>query len=165
MTSSRHKILAVNPGTRYIGIAVIEGPELLDWGIKAVSGKWSIRKEDRFKAMIIHLIEKYQPDILTLKKLHPSRSSANLASLNCQILRLADDMKLITCSHTITEIEAAYHSDKRINKRKLAEIVSTNYPFLRRLLKREDVNSNPYYLRMFEAIALAFVCSSHFSGK
>ena len=81
MTRKIHKILAVNPGTRYMGMAVFHGPELMDWRVKVISGKWSKEKPQKILALVRTFMEQYKPDILAMKKLHRSRSSANLNRL------------------------------------------------------------------------------------
>src|SRR5262249_5104148 len=32
-------ILAINPGTRYVGFAMFRGPELVDWGLRVITAK------------------------------------------------------------------------------------------------------------------------------
>ena len=49
------RILAVNPGSRYIGIAAFRGPELLDWGVKVVSGKTPSGKLGSVRAILPRL--------------------------------------------------------------------------------------------------------------
>ena len=39
MTNKPLKILAINPGTRYLGIAVFVGTDLREWAVKVIKGK------------------------------------------------------------------------------------------------------------------------------
>ena len=39
MTNKLLKILAINPGTRYTGVAVFVGTDLRDWAVKVIKGK------------------------------------------------------------------------------------------------------------------------------
>ena len=73
------RILAVNPGSRYIGIAVFRGPELLDWGVKVVAGKTPSGKLGSVRAILRDCVERYDPDVLVIKRLHRSRSSRRQA--------------------------------------------------------------------------------------
>ncbi|MEM2146702.1 MAG: hypothetical protein QW279_15170, partial [Candidatus Jordarchaeaceae archaeon] len=43
---------------------------------------------------------------------------------------------------------------EKINKKQMAELVASEYPFLFHLFEKEKKNKNPYAIRMFEAIAL-----------
>ncbi|OPY74199.1 MAG: hypothetical protein A4E63_00805 [Syntrophorhabdus sp. PtaU1.Bin050] len=71
-------ILAVNPGTKYIGVAILQDSDLVYWGVKVLKGKWSDAKMKNAEASFNNFINQYHVDILTIKKLHPSRSSGNL---------------------------------------------------------------------------------------
>ena len=79
------KIIGINPGTRYLGIAVFEGPNLMDWRIKVLKGNWSKEKIKKAIKIISEFIDRYEPDALAIKKLHPSRRSRNLAQLTAKI--------------------------------------------------------------------------------
>jgi len=161
MRNSQPRILAINPGTRYIGMAVLQGSELLDWGVKTTAGRWSERKMERIKSMVSRLIDHFHPDLLSIKQLHASRSSPNLGELRKELLELARQRGLHICGHSIQEIEAFYGSGERMNKRKLAELICSPHPALLRLLRREKKSNGSYHMRMFEAVALALFCLRH----
>jgi len=99
------KILAINPGTRYLGIAVFEGPELLDWRVKVIKGKWSKEKQQKTLAVVRNLIERYQPNVLAIKKLHRSRSSANLNLLVSRIKQLSKRKGLRIHQYSIKDVD------------------------------------------------------------
>jgi Holliday junction resolvasome RuvABC endonuclease subunit len=152
------KILGINPGTRYFGIAVFQGPELKDWGIKVVKGRWSKEKMRRVMKIVSRLTEQYEPKVLAIKKLHPSRSSNNLKSLVRKIKELARRKKLKVYQYSIEELEAFFSPGEKTNKKGLAELVASAYPELLNELKKEKTSKNSYHLRMFEAVALGSMC-------
>ena len=81
MPKESPRILAVNPGSRYIGFAAFRGPELLDWGVRVISAK-TPRGRVRVAGQIIReAIERFRPGSLALKRLHPSRTSTSLDRL------------------------------------------------------------------------------------
>jgi len=153
------KILAINPGTRYLGIAVFEGPELLDWRMKVIRGKWSKDKQQKTLVTVRTLIERYQPDILAIKKLHRSRSSGNLNQLVSRIKQYSKRKGLKVYQYSIKELEAFFFGEAKANKNKLAEILTSKYPFLSHEFNKENANKNSYHIRVFEAVALGAVCS------
>lgn len=153
------KIIAINPGTRYLGIAVFEGPELLDWRVKVIKGKWSKDKQQKTLVIVRTLIERYQPDVLAIKKLHRSRSSGNLNQLVSRIKQLSKRKNLKVCQYSIKDLEAFFFGEAKANKNKLAEILTSKYPFLRHEFNKENANKNSYHIRVFEAVALGAVCS------
>lgn len=64
------RILAIDPVSRGLGIAVLESPHLpIDWGVKDLRS----RTEHRTLDLIENLIEGYQPDVVVLEDtLHPA---------------------------------------------------------------------------------------------
>lgn len=63
MTRRPLKIIGINPGTRYLGIAVFEGPELMDWRVKKLKEKWSKEKMKKAIKIISKFNELYKPNI------------------------------------------------------------------------------------------------------
>lgn len=151
-------ILGINPGAKYLGIAVFRGPELRDWRIKVTKGTWSEEKYRKIIEILSEFIEQYRPDILSVKRLNPSRSSAELDRLVQKIIALSEKKGLRVYRYGIKELEAFFYTERKRNKMKMAEIIASEYPALHRELDLERCNKNPYHLRMFEAIALGAVC-------
>jgi Holliday junction resolvasome RuvABC endonuclease subunit len=154
-------ILGINPGSRYLGIAVFHGPELLDWRVKVFKGKWCKEKMKRIAKIVSQFIEQYQDNALAIKKLNPSRSSGNLNRLVSQIKGIARRKKLKVYQYSIKDLEAFFSDGERMNKKKLAEIIASEYPVLLHELGKEKSHKNPYHIRMFEAVALGSVCFHH----
>jgi len=152
------KILGISPGTRYIGVALFCGSELMDWCVKNIEGKWSKGKIEKAMAVISDLIGQHDPDVLSIKKLHPSRTSSNLNRLVGRIKGLSKRKRIRVYQYSIKELEDFFYPEGRINKRELAEMVATEYPVLSHELNREKAHRNPYHIRMFEAVALGSVC-------
>ena len=153
------KIIGINPGTRYLGIAVLDGSELLDWKIKTLEGRWSEEKIKKAIGVVSELIERYELDVLAIKKLHPSRRTENLLRLTNKIKEFARRKKIRVCQFALKEIEKLFIEDKKLNRQNLMEAIAKQYPMLYHELKKEQNQKNPYYFRMFDAIALASACS------
>ncbi len=158
------KIIGVNPGTRYIGVAVFQGSELLDWGVKNMEGRWSVEKVKKARVILSDLIRRYEPGVIAIKELHPSRSSRNLNQLVGEIKGLARRKGMRIYQYPIKEMERFFRSGK-MNKEKLAESVASQYPVLAHEARREKSINNPYYIRMFEAVALGSVCLHQLDGS
>ena len=159
MPKKIHKILAINPGTRYVGIAVFEGPELLDWRVKVIKGKWSKEKQQKIMMMLRSFIERHEPDVLAIKKLHRCRSSVNLNHLTSRIKQLSKRKGLRIHQYSIKDVESFFFPGVKSNKSKLAETLTSKYPFLLHEFKKEKSNKNSYHIRVFEAVSLGAVCS------
>lgn len=155
--TTKSTILAINPGTRYIGIAVFNGTDLVDWGVKVIEGKWSPEKLVKAGAVVSDLITDYHPNAIVIKRHHPSRTSAQLDELCREIRGIAEKYGIEVRDYSIEEIEAFHSQGIRTNKVQLAELVSVKYPALTRAFHREQQSSNPYNVRMFEAVALGLI--------
>ena len=152
------KILAVNPGTRYLGLAVFSGAELSNWEVKVLKGRWSKAKLQRIKEILTEICDTYQPNVLAIKRLHPARESINLHLLALRIREFARKKGMKVCQYSIEEVKNFFLSQGRKNKKGLAEIIASRHPELENELKKEKENKNPYHLRMFEAVALGKIC-------
>jgi len=159
------KILSIVPGTKYLGTSLFYGGELRDWGIKVLNAKGTKEKIKKAKDIISDFIEKYEPQVLAVKKLDLKKSSKNLNSLVRKIKEFAKRKGLFICQMKLSEIKESILPGRRINKKELSEIMVSRYPELLFDFKKEEKNRNTYYERMFEAVALGLSCFYRVDGK
>ena len=148
-----------------MGFAVFCGSDLMDWGVKNIEGKWSNKKIGKVMSVISDLAGHYGTNVLSIKTLHPSRSSANLDRVVSRIKELSKRKGLRICQYSIGELKDSFCPGEKINKRDLTEMVASRYPILSYELDRERTIINPYYVRMFEAVALGLICFSHLDRR
>jgi len=137
----------------------LDGSELLDWRIKALEGKWSEEKIKKAVEILSDLLDQYEPNALVIKKLHPSRRTENLLRLANKIKDFARRKKLKVYQYSIKEVEKLFIESEKLNKRNLIEAMVKLYPILHHDLSKERSQKNAYYIRAFEAVALASACS------
>lgn len=152
------KILGLNPGSKYLAIAVFQGSDLRYWAIKAFKGKWSKEKMEKIKETLSDFMDRYELNVLAIKKLHPSRSSSNLNRLVAKIKEFSKRKGLRIYEYSVKDLEKFFWPEEKINKKQMAELVASEYPFLFQALEKERRNKNPYAIRMFEAVALGIRC-------
>ena len=152
------KIIGINPGTRHLGIAIFLDSDLRDWRVKSFKEKWSKEKMEKIRKTILSIINQYEPNILAIKKLHPSRRSENLKYLVARIKEFAKRRGLKVYQYSIKELEKFFLPDEKKNKKNLVKKLTSEYSELFHEFNREKKNKNPYYLRMFEAVGLASAC-------
>jgi len=158
MSKEPLKILGINPGTRYLGLAIFQDWNLLDWRICTFGGKWSAKKLNHILDQISEYIELFDINTIALKKLHQAHSSPQLRLLVSRIKALAKKKKINVYQKSIKEVEDLLLIGGRHNKRKLAEKMAVDYPILAHEFKRDQARKNHYLLRMFETVALGAVC-------
>lgn len=152
------KIIGINPGTRYLGIAIFQDSDLRDWRVKVFKGKWSKEKMEKIKNTVLSFINHYEPNILAIKNLPPSRRSENLKYLVSRIKEFVKRRDLKVYQYSIKELEKFFLPDEKKNKKNLVKKLTSEYSELFHEFNREKRNKNPYYLKMFEAVALASAC-------
>ena len=150
MTNKLLKILAINPGTRYTGVAVFVGTDR-DWAVKVIKGK-------NITDCVMGDVNQDGINVISIKKLHVSRSSKALKRIADGIERFAASRKIGLREYSIDELKENILSETRGNKRLLMEEVSARYPFQSSDLQKESNHKNAYLVRMFEAVALGTVC-------
>ena len=158
MHAETHNILAVNPGVRYLGIAIFRGLELRDWRVRTFGRTPMPRKLNAVATLLSEIIGRHAIDGLVMKRVHPSRSSGNLARVAETIRTLARTRGISYREFTIEELKRLLSPGRILNKLHLMEEAAARYPFLFTEMEREQRHKNPYLVRMFEAVALGIVC-------
>ena len=160
MQDKEIRTLALNPGSRYVGIAVFHGPELVDWAVRSIREKSPEARLDQLKSILSEIAETHSVNCLVIKSLHPSRSSEYLSQLTGTLKEWAKEEHHAVREYTIKEVETFLLPSGRLNKHLLMEGVASSHPFLFPELEEEKQNRNPYLIRMFEAVALGMRCLS-----
>ncbi len=158
MPDKEIRTLALNPGSRYVGIAVFHGPELVDWAVRSMRDKSPKAKLEQLKSILSELTETHSVNCLAIKSLHPARSSDYLRQLTGSLKEWAKGKHHVVREYAIKDIETFLLPSGRLNKRLLMEGVAAVHPFLFPELEGERQNRNPYLVRMFEAVALGMKC-------
>ena|SRR5271157_3811444 len=151
-------ILGINPGTRYVAVAVFRNSELREWSLKVFKGRWSKEKKKKVLSAVADLVSYYGVTVLAVKRLHPSRTSRHLDSLVMDMKILAKQRHLKVCEYSIKQMEQSFSMNGKANKKKMAEQVVSAYPVLFNEFEKEKCHKNPYYIRLFEAVGLGSVC-------
>ncbi len=153
-----NKIMAINPGARYLAIAIFDGIKLREWRMKSLQGLAAENRSAKVMDILAGFIDRYQPAALAIKRLHPSRSSAALNLMAADIRDYCQRRGLKIYDYAIGELENALLPDGQTNKKELAKAIVAIYPELAPELKREESHRNAYFVRLFEAAALGHVC-------
>jgi Holliday junction resolvasome RuvABC endonuclease subunit len=150
-------ILGINPGTKYMAVALFRESDLREWSVKVFKGKWSTEKMKKIITVIDEIISRYGVTSLAVKKLHPARTSRQLNLLVKKMKDMAKRRKLKVREYSIKQLEQSLCPGEKGNKKKLAEKVVRDYHILSRELEKERTHRNAYYIRLFEAVALGMM--------
>ncbi len=155
-------ILGISVGARQIGLAIIKDNELIDRKTKTFAG---LRKREKIKLIVRVIkreIEAYRITHIALKE------SWRASDVTDQV---HDELKPYEGKYGI-QIGSFYEDDMRkvvvgidrkVKKKDMLGMITHLYPCLSPLLRKEKQNLNPYYGRLFEAVAVAHQCSKEAS--
>jgi Holliday junction resolvasome RuvABC endonuclease subunit len=156
------RILAVDPGTRYMGIAVFDQTHLIRHGVKVVRSRGVPSHEALRRAteIITRILDRYRPGVLVLEKTFfaGSRRSAILNVLVQDLRRLARERGLQVREYAPSTVRKLLCRDGRAAKLEVARLIATDhYPWLRPYYERDLGRpwfKEKYWLNMFDAVAL-----------
>lgn len=150
------RILAIDPGTRLMGVAILEGRELLYYGVKTIRRPKSPREILSEAARIIqNLIAFYQPTTLAIEKTFFIQKSASLLMvLTEEIKATAQKAGLKVYEFVPTTIRKQICKSRKATKRQTADCIASLYPELARYLSNPTKWEELYYLNLFDAVAV-----------
>src|ERR1041385_7136966 len=153
-------ILGISPGTRVVGLAIKKNSELVEWRVKTFKGCWNFGKLRDIQYELIKYVAKYNVKMIVLKSPDGLRSSSALNKLVSEITVWAKMNRIKIVSYTLQELKDSFTEGRDSNKAEMIKQLVTAYPELRMEYSREQKNKNPYYIKMFEAIALVRMIKS-----
>ena len=151
-------VLALNPGSRYLSLAVLKGTQLTDWRVKRLYGGSPEEITSKAKRILATYLERYEPTVLAIKKLDQCRSSPSLDHLTADLTAQAKESGVEIRQYRLRQLERFFTGKALSTKKEMAERIVKQYPDLWYELNREKAAQNPYHIRLFIAVALAALC-------
>ena len=153
----RKRILAIDPGTCEMGVAVLENGRLVYHGVetfrKLPSPQGRLRQG---RATVARLIRDFQPTVLVVEKTFIGRNR-NAALLNV----LGDEIVALGRRHGIAVVSLAPNAVKKIvaghgwaTKAEVAKAIAARYPKLKAYLPPGRKWKLQRHYNMFDAVAL-----------
>jgi len=132
-TKNSLRILALDPGTRYLGIAALEDEELLYWGVKTIKNRTDSRLLlQKGRRIITELINLYHPNIVVQEKVFfaQCKASERLNKLTRMIRNLVKKKGLTYAEYAPTTVRKQICRNGWATKKETAKILITIYPEL-----------------------------------
>ena len=159
MTQKAKRIMAIDPGMQYLGVAILEGEELIWYGIKTFPGRKTLPyMRPQVQQYLTELLQKYQPSVLAVEEPFYAQSmlSKNLRTLTQDIKTWGRWKRLRVCSYLPTAVKAFFCRDRE-TKQSLALAMIERYPFLNRYLTVLPWKRR-YWFHVFDAVGLGLMC-------
>jgi crossover junction endodeoxyribonuclease RuvC len=151
------KTLAIDPGTRHMGVALIEQGALVHYGVRTIEkGKTPHGTLHRARKAVLRLLQDFQPDKLILEKAFFARSrrTALLNVLVDEIHALAKRRGIRVCLVAPTTVKLAICGSGHATKEQVARAVCAQYPELKAYLDQNRKWKDKFHSNMFDAVAL-----------
>lgn len=157
MTQERIKILAIDPGTREMGVAFLEGKDLRYHAVITLKDRSSPHRNlEEGRAAVEHLLSDLKPDILVVEKtfIGHNRNAALLNVLMEEIKSLGKAHEISVFSYAPSTVRKHVCGNGRATKLEVAQVLVSHYPELKVYLKPNRKWKFKYHANMFDALAL-----------
>lgn len=152
--NNKKKILTIDPGTKYIGFALLEGRALIHYGVKTLQYQNEVLKQG--KRIILRLIHDFHPDVMIVEKTFfgKNRNAKILNSLTRMIVHLGRKDRLVVSSIATNSVRKVVCDNGEASKDDVARAVVVRFPELKPYLTSNRRWKELYYRNMFDAVAL-----------
>jgi len=160
MKSNNDRILAIDPGTREMGVAFLEGGKLIYHGVKVIRKKRS--PHERLQAgreIVLRLIRDFRPAILVVEKTFFARNR-NTSLLNVfadEIVSIGKRKGLKVKSFAPSTMKKEIAGNGHATKEEVAGVVVARFPELKVYLTQDRKWKERFHQNMFDAVALAMM--------
>lgn len=159
----RSTILALDPGTRRMGVALMDGRKLIYHGVKTLrQGGTPHDRLDEGRRAVLRLIRDFHPDVLVVEKAFFSRSR-NAALLNVlidEIRAVARQRGIAVLGLAPSTVKKRVCGDGHATKQDVARAVVARYPELSVYLGQDRKWKERYHGNMFDAVAVALAAGN-----
>jgi crossover junction endodeoxyribonuclease RuvC len=160
MPKNNSKILAIDPGTREMGIAFLEAGKLIYHGVKVIKKKKSpseTLKEGR--KIVLRLINDLKPSVLVVEKpfFANNRSASLLNVFVDEIRAIGRRKRLKVMRFAPSTVKKAICGNGRASKKEVARVIVSKYPELKVYLTQDRAWKERFHQNMFDAVALGMM--------
>lgn len=168
MFRKNSKILAIDPGTRVMGIAFLDDNKLIYHGVKTIKkGKSPHETLKTGKKIILRLIEDFRPNTLVVEKAFFA-NNRNAALLNVfvdEIKSIAKRKKLAYLSYAPSTVKKYICGNGRASKDEVARVIVSKFPELKVYLTQDRAWKELHFQNMFDAVALGMIVGKKVNKK
>lgn len=164
-------ILGLDPGTRFLGAAVLRGRELLAYGVHELkNGQRPYDVIGQARRVVLRYIERHAPQVVAIEApyLIATERGAVLTTLARELHERAKELGLEVGERTPEQVRAAVTGNPRATKYEVAQrLVAAGFPELRPLVPKKPKTpalwlspKERYWLHAFDALGLAVAAST-----
>ena len=163
MGKTKQRILAIDPGTRHMGVAVLEDDRLVYQGVEMIEKQETPHETlKEARRAVLRLINDLKPDLLVFEKTFfaMNRNVALLNVLSDEIRAIGKRKGLEVISFAPGTVKKFICGNGRASKRAVATVIVSHYPELKVYLTQDRAWKEKFHQNMFDAVALAVMASA-----
>lgn len=160
MLKKNQKILAIDPGTREMGIAFLDKEKLVYHGVKTFKRGRSPHETLREgRKTILRLIRDFKPQVFVVEKSFFAKNR-NISLLNVfidEMMSIAKRNELEVLSFAPCTLKKFICGYGRASKEDVARVIVAKYPELKVYLTQDRAWKEKFHQNMFDAVALGMM--------
>jgi len=168
MPQKHSRILAIDPGTRLMGIAFLDKGQLIYHGVKIIKKDRSPNDNLQYaRRIILRLIKDFKPNQLVVEKAFfaNNRNASLLNVLVDEIRAIARRKRLKLISYSPSTVKKFICGNGWASKDEVARAVVSRYPELKVYLTQDRDWKERFHQNMFDAVALGVMASTTAFGN
>ena len=160
---NHHKILAIDPGTRFMGVAYIDNGRLIYHGVKIIKAKNSPHETLRHvRKIILRLVKDFSPRVIAAEKAFfgNNQRAALMNVVVTEIRAIARRKQLRFIDYYPSTLKKFTTGNGRASKTEVSRAVVLKYPELKVFLTQDRAWKERFHQNMFDAVALGIMAES-----
>lgn len=147
--------LGISTNTRLLGLAIINQNALVDYSIHLHKSSWSAWKANEIVTSMEPCVRQYCINRVVLSIPHEHHQTKEYKILVEKIKAYFNQKKIPVYERKAEEIYSEYLPSQKKTKKALMQVLTLQYPQLTLCYHKEIRNKNKYYIKVFEAVAVA----------
>lgn len=170
MSKHPQTILGLDPGTRFLGVAVVRGDQLLAYGVHELkNGQRPYDVIGQARRVVFGYIAQHAPAVVAIERPYriATPRAAVLTTLAAELRERAKELGLEVVERSPEEVRLAITGNKRATKYEVAQKLGERFPELAALVPKKPQpavlwlkSRERYWLHMFDALALTMAAIS-----
>jgi hypothetical protein len=149
--------LGISTNTRLLGIAIIKEGVLLDYSIRLHKSSWSPTKATEIITSLEPCVRQYCIKRVSLSIPHAHHQTEAFRMLISSIRRYFEERNIPVIEVSAKEIHTICPEGQKKSKKALMKTLCDLFPSLSFCYRKEMRNKNKYYIKVFEAVAVALL--------
>lgn len=148
-------ILGISTNTRLLGLAIIRKGELVEYKVHLHKSSWSPSKANEIITKLEPCVRQYCIKSCVLSTPNVYHQTEAFQKLIASLRKYFRENNIRVYSKEIKTVHSLYQTGGKKTKKALMKHLTSYYPQLTYYYHKELRNKNKYYIKLFEAVAVA----------